>query len=872
MEFIMSYLSLDGRRITTWIFLVAFLSLSAMGVQGDTVHLTLSMSPGYNFSGQAGHASSAQVFRERLVAALTRDYACTVVSRSYGMELGQEQALRGLQEKDSPTDLLPAQWVMTPMLTLRERDALEWRIVFTRTDEDAGRLEMVSIPVETGSPLDENYVEAAAAALAESMDIAPRASLDQQILRERIGHVAIMPVTHLTAEPGSEEGVFVSELIETGLQQAGITTVDRDSMQRILKEHSIENLTGATERFSGDLGRLLGADTMLRPVWLSINGAPARLDIHIIDTATGALLGVYGISLEFDDDWISRLSGISAHLLRRPIALPPRSRFGAEALLNEADYHISLVSAVRDNATRSYTTVIDAGIEHATAAYALARQDAHRLSALLQSVDNRLIREHPELQSVYTTVRHNKTPRNRRRIKELIDEVLAQLGFLGALPEQEAYYQMRGHYVAGEYERALRLTDDPGFPLGQRATERAKIFFLMEAYERARAELQRLDAPSNYQLWLLAKCHNRLNRPLEEMQALMASSYGYQSFGRTPIRLMKLLLAHATPDERLENMERPRKRWLLTRPEYYYFAGRTWEDKEEQEKAVDYYRQAQSASERDQTNLITGSLFHPELDKRLTRLGKEGKTGDFKRAADIWPVPDHLNIYIQPMGDGLDATYVETIGETVGWFFGANTIIRPTIPMPMHGAVYSENRNQFDGGALLAMLSRIYPLPPDAYHMVFITREDLYASRQRWVYSLTIRSTGTLLSDRRFQQYVRVDQDVMARGVARAICGGQNFMWKNLVPESTIAAVTGSETWPNSPNSITFSNGHIGGPLTAPGFHYDHDIAALYAKVTPEDVHRSLMENNRERHVDPSRRFELPAEEQEYAETIDGIL
>lgn len=878
-KFILSLKS-TALKFRLWIFLMSFCRFII--AQPDARPLqslaepsapALSISPAYNFTGNPHFDLTAQILRERLVQVLGSSFHGHIVSRNYGLLLGQETALRNIQENNLQ-EPLPAEWVITPILSIDSSGKPEWRIAYQNLQSNVQQVQFATGALQTGSFLQQTSIDQELKNLGEQMNLRPaQAVTGDATLRQADKRFAVMPATVLLEDNDRRQAFPFSEILEISLQNAGQRTVSRQDLHAILHEYEIESLLGSTELFAGAIGSLAGADLLIRPVILPEDADNLTLALSLIDTASGAVIQVViqkGVDLA---EWDSAAASLISRLLDQHPVFPTGSvPLSGERLHREAEYHLARVETVRDNATSSMPAVLHAGVEHAHSAYYLARDRPDLLSRLLHTVNVRLILIHPLYSDTYGDSHTVTPPETRSELQRLMHEILRQLRSLDMPMESEPYFRARADYTGGEYEKALSsLVNHPGTVVREVFLE-GILLILLNREEECIARLERHPAQSSGTFKLAAIAHHRLREPIKEMNALFKYMEGSQSISNENViyHLINLLLTHGSTEQRLAFLNALTDRWLKTRPEIYYFTGRVFEEQNQKSRATAAYENARNASSPGYVNKITKQNLQADIRERLTGLGPV-ETQKFKRASDLFTFPPPLKAYIQPLGE-IDHNQARLIAHQIGWFFGMDVVIQPSIPLPVYSGVFVENRNQFHATALMNLLSNLYPVPEDAVFMVYFTHEDLYEAKLRWIYSNTHRGYGVIYSDFRYRLFLKLTSGDLAEASARSISGSQRHMWRRLFDEDSTREITGSGEWPNSPQSITFSNGSITGALQADAFQYDPDTAALYATLSPEQIHRLFQEESRRRRNRNLRQYVSPEDQQDYQQKLESVL
>jgi len=739
----------------------------------EAAPVTLSVTSGYNFTSSNDHNRTARVFRERVISTLAAQYACRIVSRNVGIEMAAEESLRALQDRPDDAALLAADWVVTPMLEEVSSRALQWKMAARRIGHDTDTIELAERPIPADAELDDAVMAQAAHDLAALLKLPRRDAAGGPALRETIGRCAVMPAIEIVLNWKSPPGPPLSELVEALLQEAGVDTVSRADFRRLLDERKIENLLGSTEQLAGQLGRLAGAETILRPVWMPLKEDSFIVEVQAIDTKTGAVLGVVGAALRDPGEWPERAPELVRDLLSRPMPRPAAGRRDERRLLEEADHHAAMAQGIRYVLALQRGSQVRAGIEHVEAAYALARNDAGRLSRILETIEGKLVIDPANVSFDYWAKVPKVPQPDRLRLRALTHDLLDRLRFLGAAAPDEDYHRMRAHYNAGEYREALRILDAAS-PTTRNAEHRARLLFLLKDFDQVVAAVEAVPAEKRTDAlwWALAGALDTLERDRAALDALKRCAVAYQYDNRVSATLLILLDKHAPADERIAELQRLHPSFEQNGlSNYNYVAGRAWAELGERDRAVEYFRRGYLAAKawRPETvNYITGRRELEEFADRLRALGAdlEPSVTQHRRAADARALPENRVLYLQPTG-AMDLELVRLAAHRLQWFYGARVVIRPPIPLPKTDYVYKQHLNQYQAALWLHLLTHGYPMPEDALYVTYFTDQDIFSQGVVWSYMSARPEVGAIASVNRFRREMRLDSgdlaDVMAR-------------------------------------------------------------------------------------------------------------
>ena len=842
--------------------------LSSLGAQAP---VSLAISPVYNFSRDSAFDEEAYRLRNHLIGELVVNYDCLVLSRNDGLSLSFENALSNIKLIERQQRLVPAKWVITPVI-LKEADGkilLKCVILNLNEEENSdGQFKEKHFPYPDTAEKYTNLVKW----LSEKLALPQRSSVTGSELAPSKS-IAVMPITGSRAP----NDFPVEHLLAAQAQAAGLQTVSRSDIKVILKELSLAQLNGATELAVSRVGSLIGADYMLQPSIIDTDESGFSLQVLVVDSQTGVIVGGVKTTITPDRD----VSEIGALLPSNIFSVPvfkDHSAEEGELLVREAKHYLNNVSEVSDNATESLNSVTQYGLEQAEAAYLLTRTDhPELLYQLLLAVDDELMvvpdkidRAYESFDSTFLVDRAPPSASYRGGVRDLVFEILDQIEFntttRGSIAT--AYFRAKAELFSGNLEAAeVWLSRDWREENSEKSFYQAMLEILRANYQGAEQILLR----SGKWQELLAKCYFYNGEPEKEIRALQNTRTAYMLSSGVANRLMILMLEHLPPQERVKDInEKWRSRWLKPTAEYKYYVARTWKEAGDLKKAWAAVKEVEANTRQGDINPLTQSKWKHDLDELREGL-QITSTYKPKSAAQIHPLPDSLKIYLQPMGD-VKSDYCVKIAKYVGGFFGGEAIVRPSIPLPTYADFFHETRNQYDADKICDLLHKVYPIPEDTFYLVFITREDIFAGNLRWIFAHRDRGLGAFYSDHRLRKWLK--QNYPAKPVAYAIVSTQNLMFRYILSNRELLDLTGSERWPNSPDSITYSNGNLSGPFKAnglKGMHYCEDIAKIYEAVTPQRIHEALMkENKAHRAKHPPSTW--TKQERDYAELIQEAL
>lgn len=127
--------------------------------------------------------------------------------------------------------------------------------------------------------------------------------------------------------------------------------------------------------------------------------------------------------------------------------------------------------------------------------------------------------------------------------------------------------------------------------------------------------------------------------------------------------------------------------------------------------------------------------------KKLSSLKAQAGESDerWRTAVEIKAFPTNFTIYLQPLGH-VDTKLLDAVCTNVSTFFGARTVVRPTIRLTHLERSYLPREDKYDADHLRPDMIGQLRIPANAFSVVLITGEKIGTPHIGWIYAQSAES------------------------------------------------------------------------------------------------------------------------------------
>ncbi len=750
-------------RLLTVILLSLFsLSVLTSATAAEKRATSISLSPVLDQRDLIKPATLIQ-FRNRIAGELTNHYNCTVLSRSNGAALLEEQRIlaqsskaRYYQEYPPAADI----WVAIQLLKKNGEYLLRgsYTPITGRFNEDVIE---VSSPFSSIQDLINNGPTKFSKDLAASLELKEKTITEQTNQADLSGVWGSLPIYDLTnSQPThSTNSDLLWELTERALDDAfpEIQTVDAEDIEMVASQYYF----GATERKVGGIGNELGADYI-------IVGSLAPLDnkleaqlmvVRVVDAAIIHTVKIQGDNFSsIQAQWpsaIYRLAhGISSNTERLPASTEAATIEECQLILQ---FHF-FYSAGRNRLENAEALELLLGVAMLGQDLSIEEHAYMEMPSCIQN-DWNPYRFLPNWQTVDIS---KEDDLHNQRILDILESAIER----SPAPTHLLFSYADALLRAGKRKASLEvltqgITNQQIFPKENDVVAACYLsaLSLNNRFEEADQFYQSLpDKFTLRSLYYTAALHyRRAQQPAKELNVYLKrlTCKKYQGTVASPARTAMLLDSERPAQERVNylNMLKPNHRgseqvqWVLAKS--YSELG-------------DHTKARELASSLLQRSSLETCGFSSESEFRraLSNIaGNDENPYTWKNAKELIHIEPRYKMYIQPVG-----TYSQDIlndaAALASTFMGCKFIIRPEIPAPSERSVFSDELNMYDGRQLLRHLTQNCPTPKDAIYHVYLVERRIWQPSEAYPASYHNSELGVAINYD-FFEYCENRQDLV---------------------------------------------------------------------------------------------------------------
>ena len=183
--------------------------------------------------------------------------------------------------------------------------------------------------------------------LASSLKLQPRSPSSPPVSSGATNALTwlVFPFSVADMDAGDVPGLSSPAVSETVLQRDGVAArlVDRQALDRVLRELKIKSLSGANENVAGAIARLLGADRAVMGT-ASRETEGFRLDVQVIGVKDAVVVAAGTGRARSIDELAVQSPHLVTEVCRKGISAPAIRPTSADQRRAEADFHLSVGS------------------------------------------------------------------------------------------------------------------------------------------------------------------------------------------------------------------------------------------------------------------------------------------------------------------------------------------------------------------------------------------------------------------------------------------------------------------------------------------------------------------------------------------------
>ncbi len=323
--------------------------------------------------------------RERVISDLLEKYDCCVLSRSRGYNLAVEKSLATLDALCAAETIPAADFaVVVEIISTSDPEIYDGMVKILNIGSSETNTEAVKF---FGQPLPAsrtNVVEA----IASVLDLEPKTTSSSSFAEPDSNLTwMVMPFLRFDNPRGGGGGIADPDLfahcIEFALQESPSVgrLVAHNNIAAILEEHHLNALQASGQSAVSALARIVGADRIVMASVSSKENNARRIDIHLLDARTAAIMDARSVECNAFDQIGDRAAQAVAEMAAAATPAPSIPASTEVARIREAEFYLEKPARFG-----AYDGFLLQRLNNAEAAYLLGKQEGTVLSKVIREL------------------------------------------------------------------------------------------------------------------------------------------------------------------------------------------------------------------------------------------------------------------------------------------------------------------------------------------------------------------------------------------------------------------------------------------------------------------------------------------------------